>query len=164
MLKSYRVTVVDGATPLLEGVDTEPTLQVAARDVPVLDALMSREPLFHRAGLGTTRTDFERMAAREFWEVGASGRGYSRDYVLDSLVRRYRNPTFETWEVDGFHCLEITADHYLVTYTLAQGQRITRRATLWRRVDDDWQVVYHQGTIVGAEVQRERPAISTKGP
>jgi len=36
----------------------------------------------------------------------------------------------------------------LLTYTLAQGARITRRATIWRRCGSDWKIVYHQGTIV----------------
>src|SRR5262245_44008821 len=44
--------------------------------------LLQREPLFHRPEFGTTRPDFERMMAPEFWEVGASGRRYSREFVL----------------------------------------------------------------------------------
>jgi hypothetical protein len=31
---------------------------------------------------------------------------------------------------------------------LAEGERITRRATIWRRHVDGWKIVYHQGTIV----------------
>jgi hypothetical protein len=38
---------------------------------------------------------------------------------------------------------------YLITYTLLQDkQRLTRRATIWRRTADGWKIVYHQGTIV----------------
>ena len=37
---------------------------------------------------------------------------------------------------------------YLLTYDLRQGDRLTRRATVWRRTADDWEVVYHQGTLV----------------
>jgi hypothetical protein len=43
---------------------------------------------------------------------------------------------------------EIAADNYLVTYTLAQGARITRRATLWRKTPAGWKILFHQGTMV----------------
>ena len=48
----------------------------------VLAQLMRLEPIFHRTEHGTTRADFEQMTAEDFWEVGASGRQYSRGFVL----------------------------------------------------------------------------------
>ena len=35
-----------------------------------------------------------------------------------------------------------------MTYTLLQGARVTRRATLWRRSMSGWKILYHQGTLV----------------
>jgi hypothetical protein len=113
----------------------------------VLRELEKREPIFHRPELGTTRRDFENMTAPEFWEVGASGRRYGREYVLDTLEQRHAQPHEDLWEIRDFHCLEIARDHYLVTYTLLQGERVTRRATIWRRVGAEWKIVYHQGTV-----------------
>ena len=63
----------------------EPDLKTDPKLRGVLDELVRREPIFHRPELGTTRRDFEGMTAPEFWEVGASGRRYSRRYVLDTL-------------------------------------------------------------------------------
>jgi hypothetical protein len=126
----------------------EPHLVTAPEHMAVLHELMRREPLFHRAEFGTTRKDFEKMTAPDFREVSASGRRFSREFVLDALEARYEHPTEDVWEVGDFHCLEIAADNYLVTYTLIQGERMTRRATIWRRTVDGWQIVYHQGTIV----------------
>jgi hypothetical protein len=111
---------------------------------------MKREPLFHRAEFGTTRADFEKMTASDFWEVGSSGRRFSRQFVLDVLEQRYENPTEAVWEVGDFHCFAIAADNYLVTYTLIQGERVTRRSTIWRRTSEGWKIVYHQGTVVAA--------------
>jgi hypothetical protein len=31
-------------------------------------------------------------------------------------------------------------------YTLLQGERLTRRVTLWRRTSAGWKILYHQGT------------------
>ncbi len=88
------------------------------------------------------------MMSADFWEVGASGRRYSREFVLEALAERFASQQADLWRVEGFHCAELAADHYLATYILFQGPRITRRATIWRRTADGWQAVYHQGTVV----------------
>jgi len=126
----------------------EPNLVTDPRLSGVLEELSRREPIFHRPELGTTRADFERMTEPAFWETGASGRRYSREFVLDTLEKRYADPVEGAWETRDFHCQEIAADNFLVTYTLRQGARVTRRATIWRRTAGGWKIVYHQGTIV----------------
>jgi hypothetical protein len=88
------------------------------------------------------------MTETTFWEVGASGRCYSRDYVLDKLAKRFGNQAEDSWQTHDFRCQEIAADNYLPTYTLIQGTRVTRRSTIWRRTPQGWKIVYHQGTVV----------------
>ena len=88
--------------------------------------------------------------AEEFWEVGVSGRRYNREYVIDTLIQRSLVPHENEWRAEGFYCQEIAPDNYLFTYTLRQGARVTRRATIWRRSQDRWVAVYHQGTIAEA--------------
>ena len=114
----------------------------------ILKELSQREPIFHRPELGTTRRDYENMTDPGFWEVGASGRRYSRDYILDTLGNRALEGGTDVWEIKDLQCLEIAADNYLITYTLLQGSRVTRRATLWRRAAAGWKILYHQGTLV----------------
>ena len=110
--------------------------------------LAAREPLFHCPEFGTTRHDFDRMMAPEFWEVGASGQIYSRAFVLDTLEARHRNLVTDNLHVANFKCQQVAADLYLASYTLNQPGRISRRASLWRQTPGGWLVVYHQGTIV----------------
>ena|SRR2546425_13006183 len=120
----------------------------------ILNELKQHEPIFHHPEFGTTRADFERMMDPTFCEVGASGRCYSREFVLDELEKRYAIDTEEDdWQTRDFHCLEITANIYLLTYTLVQGARLTRRATVWRRTTHGWKIVYHQGTLVEDQVK-----------
>ena len=96
------------------------------------------------------------MTDPAFREVGASGRRYSREYVIEEVLKRYEDPEYRginsppenTWQMKDFHCLEIASDNYLLTYTLFQGERITRRSTIWRRSSTGWRILYHQGTIV----------------
>lgn len=126
----------------------EPDLVTDKRLLSILDELRQREPIFHRPEFGTTRRDFEVMTEADYWEVGASGRRYSRQYVLDVLEERFKHPADDVWETSDFHCMEIATNNYLLTYTLKQGARITRRATIWRRTAQAWKIVYHQGTVV----------------
>jgi hypothetical protein len=126
----------------------EPTFSTEPRLIPVLEELKKLEPIFHTPAFGTTRADFERFIDADYWEVGASGRRYSRTYVLDVLEKRGRVHDEETWQTRDFWCREIGPDNYLITYTLAQGERTTRRFTLWRRTTEGWKILYHQGTIV----------------
>ncbi len=122
---------------------TDPALQ------EVLLQLTSREPIFHRSEFGTTRGDFEKMMVADFWEVGASGRRYRREFVLDELEKRSQNPSVDIWKTSDFHCRKLAQDMYLLTYTLLQdGSRKTRRSTIWQLTHEGWKIVFHQGTIV----------------
>ena len=115
----------------------------------VLAELSSREPIFHRQEHGTTRADFERMTMPDFWEVGASGRAYSRATVLDELDRRRADHRVENFETSDFRCRQLAPNVYLLTYDLLQeAARKTRRATIWQRTPEGWKIAYHQGTII----------------
>lgn len=129
----------------------EPDLTTPPHLAGILEELRRREPIFHHPELGTERVNYENMTAGDFREVGASGQRYSREHVFEVLEARRHHPVDESdWESGDFHCRELAPDLYLLTYTLRQGARLTRRSTIWRRVDGDWQVVFHQGTVVAA--------------
>jgi hypothetical protein len=115
----------------------------------VCDELVKREPIFHRPELGTSQADYEKMTVADFWEVGASGRAYSRAPVLAELERRRLNPSVDTWETLDCRCRRLASDVYLLTNTLVQdGIRTTRRSTIWQHTEEGWKIVVHQGTIV----------------
>lgn len=126
----------------------EPELHTDPALASVLEELRAREPIFHHPEFGTERADYEAMMDDGFWEVGASGKRYSREFVLAVLEERRRNPVEDRWETRDFHCRALGADTYLLTYTLRQDARLTRRATIWRRAPQGWMIVYHQGTLV----------------
>lgn len=153
---SDRVTIDGKSEDSKEYIDCPPEFITDVECLEVLNELISREPLFHHPEFGTTREDFENMTDLAFWEVGASGRRYSREYTLAEVVKRYENPQYlgihsppeNAWETKDFHCREISSNTYLLTYTLVQEDRVTRRSTLWQRIGNDWKILYHQGTTV----------------
>jgi hypothetical protein len=126
----------------------DPDLHTDPALTPILEELKSREPIFHRPEFGTTQADFENMMAPDFWEVGASGRRYSREFVLAGLQERYSGDYADQWETHEFRCRELAENLYLLTYTLLQRERKTRRATIWQKTATGWKIVFHQGTVV----------------
>lgn len=126
----------------------EPDRTTEARLLDVQAELQALEPIFHSPKWGSDRATLEAMTDSDFWEVGASGSRYSREHVFEVLRSRTTTEDEASWEAREFFCQELAPANYLLTYTLHQGHRVTRRATVWRRVLGRWQVVYHQGTLV----------------
>ena len=64
----------------------EPNRVTEQRLLPVQEELKGLEPIFHHPELGTTREVYEAMTETDFWEVGASGRRYSRESIVQTDV------------------------------------------------------------------------------
>lgn len=137
----------------LDRINIENPNQSFDKNSYILNELKRREPIFHHPDeFGRTRQDILNMTCEGFWEVGASGTIYTREEVIETLLARYTDPTYiDEWETKDFKLNVIAPNSYLLTYLLFQGERVTRRATLWRYQDNEWKIVYHQGTLVGKE-------------
>lgn len=125
----------------------EPKLVTRPEDRAVLEELKRREPIFHRPEFAAAAA-LDELVAQDFWEIGASGRRYSRRYVLETLAARAAEAVADEWQASDFHCRALAPHLYLLTYTLRQGARVTRRASLWRREGELWKILFHQGTLV----------------
>jgi hypothetical protein len=125
---------------------------------PILGELRAREPIFHRPAFAATVGDFDRMMAPDYWEVGASGHRYSRDFILQMLAD---TPPVDAetagWRASGFALRALGQDIYLLTYSLRQFERLTRRSTIWQKTPNNWIVLYHQGTVVTANEENAEP-------
>lgn len=131
--------------------------------LPILEQLRSREPIFHTHNSSKNLTDFERMTAPDFWEIGASGRRYTREFILRMFAdNELVDAHLAGWKTSDFALRRLGPDCFLLTYSLDQAGRLTRRATIWEKAGDDWRILYHQGTIVSAPEDKTMP--STKVP
>ena len=119
----------------------------------ILEEIKGREPLFHHPELGVSRADLERQTADDFWEVGASGSKYSRELVINTVVERFEKGTeadTSGWEMTDVACRDLGNNTYAFTYQLDQDGRLSRRLTLWRKTEEGWVILYHQGTLISS--------------
>jgi len=87
----------------------EPHLVTDPAIAEILAQLIRREPIFHRPEFGMMRADFENMTTQDYWEVGASGRRYSRNYVLDMLEQHFQqDQSGDIWEASDFYCKRLS--------------------------------------------------------
>lgn len=128
--------------------DFVPIFVLDAKLSSVLEELTKLEIFIHWPTLGTSKEEIENLLDKNFWEVGASGKRYDREIVLRVLEERTRKQNLEVWINKDFHCSEIAADSFLLTYTLDQGARLTQRSSIWRKYEAGFKLVYHQGTVV----------------
>lgn len=131
----------------MPGIDIDPKLTA------ILQALRERERILQKPAPDTSPADLEALFGPDFWETGASGRHYSRQDALRELARRQRPSrpaAIAAGEMSELRCQKLAENVYLLTYALRQAERITRRASIWRRTETDWQILYHQGTVVSA--------------
>ena len=70
-------------------IEEEPDRTTAPELRGVLEELRRREPVFHGPAWRSL-ADFDDAVAPDFWEVGASGRRYSREYVRSVVAAATR--------------------------------------------------------------------------
>jgi hypothetical protein len=119
-----------------------------------LEQLRAREPLFHHRHLVHSAETFDRETREDFWEVGASGRVFTRSAVREVILARCAASPVDEMVIGGWttkdHSVAALANStYLYTYLLDEGTRRTRRVSIWQRTPGvGWRVIYHQGTVV----------------
>ena len=125
----------------------------------IKECIRQREPIFHHRHLINTREQIDQEMHADYWEISASGKLYTREFVLDYLEERYKNNPIdvmdlEKWEVINFDVKHLADDVYMATYIL-EGQifegkpRTTRRTTLWKgNLVQGFKILFHQGTVV----------------
>ena len=89
------------------------------------------------------------LLADEFVEFGSSGRIYDKP----SIIRELGELGFVAdFEIGDFRLVMSRENSALVTYRCVvrsdSGEiiRKSNRSSLWRLVDDRWQLIFHQGT------------------
>lgn len=94
------------------------------------------------------RRDRERVSAllaKEFREIGSSGRVWSREAILDLLAAEPEQPAPA---VEDFAIQQLAPDVVLASYRTRRGEAAALRSSIWVGRGEGWQMLFHQGTKV----------------
>lgn len=120
-----------------------------AKDAATLKRLETRLQI---PSVRTSRRQLDQLLADEFLEFGSSGRVYDKRQVIDLLCTE---PTEKQRRYATFQKLNVAwlgDDVALITYRSVKTEsdnprrQLANRASIWKRSDGRWRLVFHQGT------------------
>lgn len=93
------------------------------------------------------------LLADDFVEFGMFGKIYSKQDFVE-LLPNSEDEKFERYKASDFKTREIDPDTVLLTYKasiefLKTNETIwTLRCSIWQKRDENWQMIFHQGTVI----------------
>ncbi len=94
--------------------------------------------------------DLDLLLADDFAEFGSSGEIYDKKMILERLPKDTKISPVQ-FEVSDFQVKELSENVVLATFQTDKispdNSRVTAlRASIWKKTNGNWQMVYHQGT------------------
>ena len=94
--------------------------------------------------------DLDLLLADDFMEFGSSGEIYDKKMILERLPKDTEISPVQ-FEVSDFQVKELSENVVLATFKTDKispdNSRFTAlRASIWKKTNGNWQMVYHQGT------------------
>jgi hypothetical protein len=93
-------------------------------------------------------SELSEILCDEFVEFGSSGKIYNKKDIIKSLQNEHTSKMLLT----NFKMNPLSKEHYLVTYKISKeenGKKIySLRSSIWKKVKDKYQMIFHQGTII----------------
>jgi hypothetical protein len=117
----------------------------------LLQELCELEIALHQPDVRADPRRLDALLHDDFMEFGRSGRRYDKVGIMRDLSAERPSGKIRTKD---FALAQIAPDVALLTYQSAHEaadgalSRYTRRASLWQRNADGWQIRFHQGTPV----------------
>ncbi len=93
------------------------------------------------------------LLADDFIEFGMFGKKYTKQDFVEILPNS-KEEEFERYTASEFEAREITKNTILLTYKasiefLKTNETIyTLRCSIWQKREKNWQMIFHQGTVI----------------
>ena len=101
-------------------------------------------------GVIKSKERLNELIADNFLEIGASGKNYSKQDILNKLPQQPETKL----ALQDFNTIEISPDTILATYQVEKesgeknGKSISSRSSIWQNKDGEWKIIFHQGTLL----------------
>jgi hypothetical protein len=111
-----------------------------------LEKIHALEIALHEPQVRKDIKKLDRLIADNFYEIGASGKVYDKNNILARL------PLEQNYEIYGkvinFEIAHISENLIRANYTLEEKTKRTRRTSIWQRHHNNYQMIFHQGTLI----------------
>jgi hypothetical protein len=98
-----------------------------------------------KSDIRASKTELTRLLAKDFFEIGISGKVlYKDEEISDGGIGSVQ------MTMDQFELHPLSDEIVLTTYRIfnEETQQHSLRSSIWKWVDERWQMVFHQGTKV----------------
>lgn len=96
--------------------------------------------------------DLDLLLADDFMEFGSSGEIYDKKMILERLPKDTEISPVQ-FVVSDFQVKELSENVVLATFKTDKispdkNHVVALRASIWRKMNGNWQMIYHQGTPI----------------
>ncbi|MCF4126515.1 nuclear transport factor 2 family protein [Methylobacterium sp. SyP6R] len=121
-----------------------------------LDLVRALEERLHDPAIRSSQDKVAALLADDFLEFGRSGGAYGKDEVVRRLAAEQECERSELTAY-GYELRTLSAGVVLLTYrTVRKVEGVpdmhTLRSSVWKLIDGNWQMAFHQGTPTVAEI------------
>lgn len=111
-------------------------------DINLKQHLKELEESHIKIDVRKSREIFGKILADDFFEIGSSGYIFYREECLESAV-------LTKCTLHNFEIFPLAEGVVLTTYFISDTtrNRNTLRSSIWKFIDERWQLYFHQGTI-----------------
>lgn len=101
------------------------------------------ERLLH-PGVRKSVYELDVLLADDFVEFGGSGRTFDKQQTIDGLA----NEAIIQMTLRDFKVKQLAANVALTTFRVLKHEdmKVSLRSSIWKLKEDQWQMVFHQGT------------------
>jgi hypothetical protein len=117
----------------------------ATTEDPEIAEVLRRELLLLDPTVRASRERALELLHPDFVEFGASGRRWDAESIAVMMAQAAVDG--ERVEARGFSGVRLADDVVLLTFEARQSQRVSLRSSVWVRVDAEWRLRFHQGTV-----------------
>lgn len=99
-----------------------------------------------------SRDELTALLAEDFVEFASSGRVFNRQSIIEALSVE---PPFQA-SITDFKAVSLAQNTVLVSYRVAVSEdeqhpaKHSLRSSIWKHIDNRWQMIFHQGTPTSA--------------
>ena len=118
-------------------------------DQQIKEHLISLEEKLLNPAIRKSVEEVSQLLADDYMEFGGSGKVYNKKDTIEALQKE---PAGQISAHD-FKINLLTPEVALLTYTAikrdsANNETTSLRSSLWKKTGENWQIVFHQGSVV----------------